>query len=172
MIRGLKGKYIGEIPKITHKELVDKAFQHLQFTDKHTVVFKERVGSTSENPDVIGFLHGGFTTLIECKSSRADFLVDKKKLFRKRPETGMGHKRYFAAPMGLLDSAEMPDGWGLLEVGEIPPRHQYRTIEQTKESEVFYERNVQAELSYLISSIRRLNISMAVFIEKEAQDEI
>ncbi len=148
---------------ISHKELVNTAFRYLKYSINCSVVFKERVGSTSENPDAIGF-RMGFSYLIECKASRADFLADKKKLFRKRSNTGMGDERFFMAPIGLLEPSEIPEGWGLIEVGEIARK--YRRIETTKDSKNFYdETNKRAEVSYLSSAIRRIDISMAVFVE-------
>ena len=127
-----------------------------------SVVFRERVGSTSENPDAIGF-RMGFSYLIECKASRADFLSDKKKPFRKKTDRGMGDERFFMAPIGLLEPSEIPSGWGLLEVGEIARK--YRPVSSAKDSKNFYEEtNKRAEVSYLSSSIRRIEISMAVFV--------
>lgn len=169
MIIGRRNKYTGIIPEIDHKELVKRAFTYLKFSVGCTVVFKERVASGRENPDAIGF-KGGHSYLIECKSSRADFFADKNKHFRKNPYQGMGSKRYFMSPVGLLEPSEMPDGWGLLEVYEIPPMHRNRTVKTAKESKSFgtVERNLIAEIAYLVSAIRRLDISMAVFIENEA----
>ncbi len=126
--------------------------------------FRERVASTSENPDAMGFGGRHFSVLIECKASRADFLTDKKKRFRQRPEDGMGYKRYFMASVGMLEPSEIPKGWGLLEVYEKPPRMNRRVC-IALEAEAFYERDREAEIQYLVSAIRRINISMAVFIE-------
>jgi len=164
-IVGHRHKYTGEIPKIEHKELVQRAFKYLQFNVGCSVVFKERIASGSENPDAIGF-KDGFSYLIECKASRADFFADKKKLFRKIPQKGMGSQRYFMSPVGLFEPTEIPDGWGLLEVYEIPPMCRNRTVKKAKESKNFsvLERNLSAEVAYLVSAIRRLNISMAVFV--------
>jgi len=159
-------EYTGEIPVIEHKELVQRAFSYLQFSIGCTVVFKERSTSATETPDAIGF-KGGFSYLIECKASRADFLADRKKLFRKCLEQGMGYERYYMAPVGLLEPTEIPDGWGLLEVYEKPPSCRNRTVKISKKSEQFFKRNLNAEVGYLVSAIRRLNISMAVFISPE-----
>jgi len=160
--RGRERRYEGEIPNISHGELVDRAFQYLSAYFGCSVVFKERRGAQSEIPDAIGF-KGSFSTLIECKASRADFLSDKNKYFRKFAIEGMGYKRYFMAPIGLLEPSEIPNGWGLLEVGEKAIK--YRRVTIAKESEPFYHRNMQHEISYLISAMRRLNISMAVFVK-------
>lgn len=71
--------------------------------------------------------------LIECKASRADFLRDARKPHRQltdalktpaasgrqqTPVPGvppLGDQRYYLTPRGLLDQAEIPGGWGLLE---------------------------------------------------------
>lgn len=155
--------YLGTVPEIFHHELVDRAFLYLH-TIGCSVRFRERVVSTRENPDAIGFGGSHFSVLIECKASRADFLADKKKWFRQKPEDGMGYKRYFMAPIGMLKPGEIPKGWGLLEVYEKTPRMNRRVCIAV-EAETFYERNREAEITYLVSAIRRINISMAVFIE-------
>ncbi len=154
----------GETPELSHKELVDRAFGFLKGGLNCSVTFKERRGSTTENPDAIGFRQG-FSFLIECKASRGDFLSDKKKPFRKRPQDGMGYERYFMAPVGMLEPSEMPESWGLIEV--YPKARKNHPVKVAKNSEPFNERNLRAEVSYLVSSIRRIEISMAVFIEKE-----
>lgn len=167
---GRRSKYTGIIPEIAHKELVDRAFSYLRFSLGCSVVFKERTASTSETPDAMGF-KGGFSFLIECKASRADFLSDKNKSFRKNPAAGMGYHRYYMAPVGMLEPSEIPADWGLLEVYEIPPMCRNRTVKIAKESANFYEvRNLANEVSYLVSAIRRLNISMAVFVEREQSE--
>jgi hypothetical protein len=163
-----KTKYTGTIPEIDHKELVQRAFTYLRLSMRYSVVFKERSTSVSETPDAIGF-QSGFSCLIECKSTRADFLADKKKFFRREPSEGMGYKRFIMAPVGLLAVAEIPDGWGLLEVYEKQPHQRSRTVRFSKDSERFVERNLASEVSYLVSAIRRLNISMAVFVETAEQ---
>jgi len=158
------------VPEISHRELVDRAFLYLR-TIGCSVWFKERVTSISENPDVMGFGGREFSVLIECKASRVDFLADKQKWFRKRPEDGMGYKRYFMAPVGMLKSNEIPKGWGLLEVYEKTPRMNRRVCISV-EAEAFHERNQNAEIQYLVSAIRRISISMAVFIEPERIKEL
>jgi len=162
---GCREKYRGVTPEIEHDELVQRAFTWLQFSFGCSVVFKERKASTQEEPDAIGF-RGGFSCLIECKASRADFISDKKKSFRRTPSEGMGYERFYMAPVGLLEPSEMPDGWGLLEVYEVPPMCRNRTVKIAKESEKFIERALSKEVSYLVSAIRRLNISMTVFVSE------
>jgi hypothetical protein len=157
-------KHTGAIPNISHKELVDRAFLWLTThgTHHHTISFRERSTSVSETPDAIGF-YGSTSTLIECKASRADFLSDREKYFRRKPEEGMGHKRYFMCPVGLLQPNELPDKWGLLEVYEKENRRPH-AVRIAKDAEPFWERNLAAEIQYLVSAIRRIEISMAVYV--------
>ena len=162
-------KHNGSVPTISHAQLVNRGFAYLKAYHACSVVFKERKASVSEEPDVMGF-KGRFSTLIECKSSRSDFAADRKKFFRQRPERGMGYNRYIMAPVGLLTPSEMPEGWGLLEVYD--KERGFRRIRLSKESVGFSERNEGAEISYLVSSIRRIQISMAVFIEAPIEAEV
>lgn len=70
--------------------------------------------TAAENPDVWGY--DGYTTVvIEVKTSRADFLSDRKKYWRTvEPEFRAGNLRWYLCPEGLIKSEELPDGWGLL----------------------------------------------------------
>ena len=104
-----------------------------------------------ETPDVIGW-HGGFSTLIECKATRADFLSDKKKWFRRHPENGVGFYRYYMAPDGVITVDELPDRWGLIVVkGDGKTRVLHA-------SERFCEWNQRAEIDLLLSLVRRLKV--------------
>lgn len=80
------------------------------------VVLKELGTWGPETPDAIGWFNAGHCSiLIEVKVSRADFLTDQKKRFRRHPKRGVGCYRYYMAPTGLIWPDELPDGWGLLE---------------------------------------------------------
>ena len=99
---------------MNHDELVVLAERWLR--RKHRVVVRDvRCTVVSEQPDAIGWTGRGASTLIECKTSRADFVRDAMKSFRRVPETGMGMRRYFLAPAGVLRAASLPPRWGLLE---------------------------------------------------------
>ena len=79
------------------------------------VVLTELVTSIAETPDAIGWFCGGrYSILVEAKVSRSDFLADRRKRFRKRPELGVGQWRYYLAPVGMLSVDELPEKWGLL----------------------------------------------------------
>ncbi|MCP3944994.1 MAG: hypothetical protein GY710_26450 [Desulfobacteraceae bacterium] len=66
----------------THDELIKIAEKWL--LKRCGFAFRELTTFASETPDVIGFRQGE-SILIECKTSRADFHADKKKIFRRRP---------------------------------------------------------------------------------------
>jgi hypothetical protein len=113
-----------DVPVMTHTECVAAATLYLNKRCK--VVLPEFYSHNDELPDVIGFNHGFirnykydggvYSTLIECKISRGDFLKDKKKNFRMFPEKGMGDLRYYCCPKDLIRKEEVPEGWGLLYV--------------------------------------------------------
>lgn len=143
----------------THSKLVKRMAQWLKNSKRNTVVISELATRNSETPDVIGWIGGAASTLIECKVSRSDFLSDKKKIFRKYADMGMGDKRYFATPKGLLSPDEVPDGWGLLEVRAHSVREVKKPIPMTAD-----KRN---ECTMLMSALRRLEISTAVYVVHE-----
>lgn len=66
---------------------------------------------TKEKPDVVGF-RSNCSAVIECKTSRGDFLADAKKPFRS--DGGIGTYRFYLCPTGLIVPEELPAGWGLL----------------------------------------------------------
>lgn len=66
----------------------------------------------SERPDVIGFAYGN-THVIECKTSRADFLRDFRKKWRTEGKKPMGACRWWLCEEGLItfdDLAGSDDG--------------------------------------------------------------
>lgn len=78
-----------------------------------------QAADNGETPDAIGFRNAGYeqhSVLVEAKTSRADFLADARKPHRIDAAKGMGEFRYFIAPAGLLNVAELPPKWGLIEV--------------------------------------------------------
>lgn len=115
---------------MTHADLVCQAERWLrngfkvlpsyqQNPSKHRcgVVLSKACIVTNEQPDAIGwFLCGRRSCLVECKTSRADFLADGRKPFRLHSSLGMGQFRYYMAPPGIIRVDEVPDKWGLVEV--------------------------------------------------------
>lgn len=98
-----------------HAELVEKAARWLA-SQGNAVVITDMASSAPETPDAIGWT-GRFSTLIECKASRSDFLADASKPFRgsRGVDRAMGHWRYYLTPRGMVRPTELPVGWGLLE---------------------------------------------------------
>jgi hypothetical protein len=117
------------------------------------VVLSEQASVSGEMPDAIGWKRACHSVLVEGKVSRADFLADRDKPFRQRPEIGVGCERYYLTPRGLLRTEELPRGWGLLEVNG-------REIEQVKASakNLRTEIGFQNEMNLLLASLRRVEI--------------
>ena len=82
----------------------------------------------SETPDVIAW-NSMISVMVECKASRADFLRDAKKPHRILTQ-GIGNRRYYAAPEGMLKPEEMPVDWGLLEMDERGVIHVAKDAEE------------------------------------------
>jgi hypothetical protein len=74
------------------------------------------IGAGGEQPDAIGVKSCGESFLVEVKVSRADFLADKKKPWRKSDFNAYGSYRAYLTPKGLLSPDEIPYGWQLWEV--------------------------------------------------------
>lgn len=143
---------------MNHKELVEIGYKWVM--QRCGVAFKEFNTANSEHPDVIGFTSGE-SFLIECKATRSDFLADKKKSFRIRPETGMGKFRFFLCPEDLISIEELPENWGLIYVNE---NSKARCVHNPYGKGNIYshwncfQRDIQAENRLMYSALRRLQI--------------
>ncbi|NIQ00981.1 MAG: hypothetical protein GWM98_11630 [Nitrospinaceae bacterium] len=115
--------------------------------------------STGEIPDAIGW-KGGISILVECKTTRADFLSDKNKLFRQHPHHGMGRHRYYMTLPEAIKSEDLPENWGLLYVYENNVRRIYDPRKQQGSSywPGIFENSQQAEIDLLCSALRRVHI--------------
>lgn len=149
---------------MTHKAAVQRMANWLRNNQRCGVVMAELVTMNHETPDVLGFHDLGDSILVECKVSRADFLADRQKIFRRVEDMGMGDHRYFAAPAGMLTADDLPAGWGLLEIVQ----HHVRVRQQPE----LKEANKRAEVKMLMSAIRRLEISTAVFVRTCEEGEL
>jgi hypothetical protein len=137
---------------MTHAKLVSMAVQWLR-RYRCGVVLSEQACASGEMPDAIGWKKACHSVLIESKASRPDFLADRDKPFRQRPELGVGCERYYLAPRGLVRSEELPTGWGLLEAHG-------REIERVKTSakNLRSVTGFQNEMNLLLASLRRVEI--------------
>ena len=117
------------------------------------VVLSEQACVSGEMPDAIGWKKACHSVLVESKVSRSDFLVDRDKPFRQRPEFGVGCERYYLAPRGLIRAEELPAGWGLLELCG-------REIERVKASAKNLRSAIgfENEMNLLLASLRRVEI--------------
>lgn len=135
-----------------HDELVRRAVKWLRSQSRVKgacgVAIPELVSYCNEQPDAIGWIGGGFSYMIECKVSRADFFADHKKF---RQEYGVGSHRYYMCPPNLIKSDELPEHWGLLYC-----HPKMVTIEV--EAPTNQTRNVQGELAMMYSLLRRVEI--------------
>lgn len=111
-----------------------------------------------ECPDAFGFSSAS-TQLIEAKVSRSDFLSDKKKLWRKFPENGLGNFRSYLCPNGLINIEDLPEKWGLLWVDE------YEQVKEIKAPQ-FQQSSHVSELNLAMSIMRREGISSRIFSYK------
>ena len=83
--------------EVTHAKLVSMAVDWLR-RYRCGVVLSEQACVSGEMPDAIGWKKTCHSVLVECKASRPDFLADRGKPFRQKPETGVGCERYYLAP--------------------------------------------------------------------------
>ena len=113
----------------------------------------EQACISGEVPDAIGWKRAQHSVVVECKVTRADFLADREKPFRRKPETAVGCERFYLIPAGLLDVAELPAGWGLLE-------HRARkiTIVQASAKNLRSRKGFSYEMNLLLASLRRVEV--------------
>jgi len=119
--------------------------------------------SQTEIPDAIGWKTRA-STLIECKSTRSSFRADSKKrcrrVFTEYYAFGMGTRRYYMVPEGMINVQDLPRGWGLLEVTFTG------RVKRTKNSSQWMlpEMELSHELGLVLSALRR---HQAAEIKKE-----
>jgi hypothetical protein len=137
---------------MTHAKLVSIAVRWLR-SYRCGVVLSEQACVSGEMPDAIGWKKACHSVLVESKVSRGDFLADRDKPFRLKPEIGVGCERYYLAPRGMIRIEELPVGWGLLEVSG-------REVERAKPS----AKNLRSaigfgyEMNLLLASLRRVEV--------------
>ena len=137
--------------ELTHDDLV-KIAKHWLWKNCVVVVTEMKLPSREgEVVDAIGWDYGGWSIVIECKITRADFLREKRKRHHKEKEGGMGSKKYFLMPKGLITTDELPTGWGLLECIDrkrTPKIIRYPLLKE--------DINLGREILLLISCLRRI----------------
>ena len=152
---------------ISHAELVNRAMRWLQNTKKCAVVLSEVCAwSTDEIPDAIGWRPNGESILVECKTSRSDFLADKNKKVHKGFR-GMGGHRYFMVPpigrdhqpVTFPGDTQLPEGYGVLIYSgkrvQVAVEATQRDMLVEARGHPAVRQRRDAELSLLVAELRR-----------------
>ena len=103
--------------RFRHSDLVALAMRWLDAKGFNVIISEP--GFRKELPDAVGFKDGGFSCLVECKTSRSDFLRDREKPFRKDPATGIGTMRVYLTAPGVCSPDELPWPWQLIEAVDL-----------------------------------------------------
>lgn len=141
---------------MTHSELVKMGDRSLKNTVKCSFSLSELTSLATEIPDNIGW-KCGYSILIECKSTRSDFLNDKKKAFRRRPQSGMGNYRFYLCPPAIIKPVDLPDKWGLLYCKKKKIEIVVGPIGNIWEDIPRFKSNIEAENILMQSALRRLS---------------
>jgi hypothetical protein len=137
---------------MTHAQLVEKAVRWLR-SYRCGVVLSEQACVSGEMPDAIGWKQASHSVLVECKITRADFLADREKPFRQKPERGVGSERFYLTPPALIKFEELPTGWGLLEY-----RRGHIEMLQPSGKNLRTAVGFRYEMNLLLSSLRRVEV--------------
>jgi hypothetical protein len=137
---------------VTHAQLVEKAVRWLR-SYRCGVVLSEQACASGEMPDAIGWKRACHSVLVECKVTRSDFLADRAKPFRLKPQDGVGCERFHLVPSGLIGCDELPKGWGLLELrsGKVEVVH-------PSAKDLRSPRGFRNEMNLLLASLRRVEV--------------
>lgn len=137
---------------MTHAHLVEKAVHWLR-RYRCGVVLSEQACVSGEMPDAIGWKQACHSVLVECKVTRADFLADRVKPFRQKPEKGVGSERFYLTPTGLIKPEELPVGWGLLEL-----RRSRIEMREPSAKDLRTASGFRCEMNLLLASLRRVEV--------------
>jgi hypothetical protein len=137
---------------MTHAQLVDRAVRWLR-SYRCGVVLSEQACVSGEMPDALGWKQACHSVLVECKVTRADFLADRAKPFRTKPEKGVGSERFYLTPASLLKREELPAGWGLLEL-----RRGGIEMLQASAKNLRSATGFRYEMNLLLASLRRVEV--------------
>lgn len=133
----------------SHRQLVIRSVRWLKNRHRCGVAITEGWRYAGERPDAIGWklaVGKAQSILVECKASRGDFLADRKKQFRKRPELGMGNWRYYVVNEGVATAVDLPEGWGLAVV----KKKQIRIVKTAVYFNSAYINDVERDLLYMV----------------------
>ena len=137
---------------MTHAALVQRAVAWLR-RYRCGVILSEQTCGNGETPDAIGWKGACHSVVVEGKVSRADFLADREKSFRRNPAQALGCERFYLAPAGLLRPEELPPGWGLLELSA-----RRIVIVRASSRKLRSDAGFRNEMNLLLASLRRVEI--------------
>jgi hypothetical protein len=137
---------------MTHGQLVERAVRWLRWY-RCGVVLSEQACVSGEMPDAIGWKQKCHSVLVECKVTRGDFLADRAKPFRLKPEKGVGCERFYLVPADMIAREELPDGWGLLEL-----RRGRVEMLQAAAKDLRTATGFRYEMNLLLASLRRVEV--------------
>lgn len=150
-----------EFRKLTHRQLCELGARFI-LSLRHPTGYPWRIlietGYRAENPDVFAYTKY-HSILIECKTSRSDFLADMKKPFRQNPQIGIGERRLYLVNQGVCTQNEMPKGWQLLIAYDkdtilLPENFlspESNAIDESEKCYDFIVRNASAEIELMWS---------------------
>ncbi|MGA2688150.1 MAG: hypothetical protein ABSE85_08780 [Candidatus Korobacteraceae bacterium] len=137
-----------------HAQLVARAADWLRHRYGCGIVLSEQYCVTGEVPDVIGWKASCQSVLVECKASRGDFLADASKPFRLHPEDGLGSRRLYCAPSGMIAREELPKHWGLLEC----KGREVELVVKPGRVDLRSQIGMTKEMNLLLASLRRVEV--------------
>jgi len=145
---------------ISHSELCQLGAKHLKknglikwHKPKYIIVEIESVNIPQ--PDIYGF-GGCLSQQIEVKVSRSDFLADKKKSHRIRPNEDVGQLRSYLCPEGLIRITDLPKDWGLLYIDDNLKIYSVELPSKQLS-------DLRSELTIISSIMRRIEIKPQIF---------
>jgi hypothetical protein len=137
---------------MNHAQLVDRAVRWLR-SYRCGLVLSEQACVSGEMPDAIGWKQACHSVLVECKVTRADFLADRAKPFRQKPEKGVGSERFYFTPPDLVRTEELPPDWGLLELRRGRVEMVHPSAKNLRTATGF-----RYEMNLLLASLRRVEV--------------
>ncbi len=140
--------------QVKHSKLVSLAVDWLRSSYGCGIILSEQYCATGEIPDAIGWKGFCHSVVVECKTSRTDFLADATKPFRLRPEEGLGAERLYLAPARIIEPEDLPKGWGLLEFA----RREVRLVVKPKRTDQRTTVGLMKEMNLLLASLRRVEV--------------
>ena len=116
------------------------------------MVLSEQACVSGEMPDAIGWKRASHSVLVECKVTRADFLADRDKPFRHKPEQGVGCERFYLAPAAVVNR-RTACGLGTARTSPRPNRDGAASAKNLRTAKGF-----RYEMNLLLASLRRVEV--------------